>query len=125
MLFSLQTLPGLTIGVELCEDLWAPQPPSVRLAQAGATLILNLSASDETVGKDVYRRSLVTGQSARLVCGYLYADAGEGNPPPIWCLPGTISSRKTAFSWTRAAILPPASPCQRWTSIVCSPSAAV
>ena len=78
VLFSCETLPGLTIGVELCEDLWAPQPPSVRLAQAGATLILNLSASDETVGKDVYRRSLVTGQSARLVCGYLYADAGEG-----------------------------------------------
>ena len=64
--------------MELCEDLWAPEPPSAALARSGATLILNLSASDETVGKAGYRRSLVTGQSARLVCGYVYADAGEG-----------------------------------------------
>ena len=77
-LFSVPALPGLTIGVEVCEDLWAADPPSRRLAQAGATLILNLSASDEVVGKAAYRRQLVTGQSARLVCGYVYADAGEG-----------------------------------------------
>ncbi len=72
------TVPGLVIGVEICEDLWAPVPPSVRLGAEGATLILNLSASDETAGKAEYRRQLVTGQSARLVCGYVYADAGEG-----------------------------------------------
>lgn len=72
------TVPGLVIGVEICEDLWAPVPPSVRLAAEGATLILNLSASDEVAGKAEYRRQLVTGQSARLVCGYVYADAGEG-----------------------------------------------
>ena len=72
------TVPGLVIGVEICEDLWAPVPPSVRLAAEGATLILNLSASDEVAGKSDYRRALVTGQSARLVCGYVYADAGEG-----------------------------------------------
>ena len=72
------TVPGLVIGVEICEDLWAPVPPSVRLAAEGATLILNLSASDEVAGKADYRRALVTGQSARLVCGYVYADAGEG-----------------------------------------------
>ena len=71
------TVPGLVIGVEICEDLWAPVPPSVRLAAEGATLILNLSASDEVAGKSDYRRALVTGQSARLVCGYVYADAGE------------------------------------------------
>ena len=78
VVFPCNTMPGLTLGVELCEDLWASTPPSVALAEAGATLILDLSASDETVGKAEYRRSLVTGQSARLVCGYVYADAGEG-----------------------------------------------
>ena len=72
------TVPGLVIGVEICEDLWAPVPPSVRLAAEGATLILNLSASDEVAGKADYRRSLVAGQSARCLCGYVYADAGEG-----------------------------------------------
>ena len=77
-LFPCDTLPELTIGVEICEDLWAPVPPSVTLATHGATLILNLSASNETVGKAGYRRSLVAGQSGRLLCGYLYADAGEG-----------------------------------------------
>ena len=71
-------IPNLTIGVEICEDLWSATPPSTLLAQAGATLILNLSASDEVVGKADYRRKLVTGQSARCVCGYVYADAGEG-----------------------------------------------
>ena len=77
-LYACETMPGLTIGVELCEDLWAVEPPSLRLAAAGATLILNLSASDEVVGKADYRRQLVSGQSARCVCGYVYADAGEG-----------------------------------------------
>ena len=71
-------VPDLVIGVEICEDLWAPDPPSRRLAQAGATLILNLSASNELAGKAAYRRQLVVGQSARLCCGYVYADAGEG-----------------------------------------------
>ena len=77
-LFYCTQLPQLVIGVEICEDLWAPAPPSVRLARSGATLILNLSASNETVGKAGYRRSLVAGQSGRLLCGYVYADAGEG-----------------------------------------------
>ena len=77
-LFQDENLPGLTIGVEICEDLWAAAPPSAALAAAGATVILNLSASDEAAGKADYRRSLVTGQSARLVCAYVYADAGEG-----------------------------------------------
>ena len=77
-LFACGSVPDLVIGVEICEDLWAPEPPSASLARRGATLILNLSASSETVGKAAYRRSLVTSQSARLVCGYVYADAGEG-----------------------------------------------
>ncbi len=72
------SLPELAVGVELCEDLWVPNPPSVELAMAGATVICNLSASDEIVTKSDYRRELVRGQSARLVCAYLYADAGEG-----------------------------------------------
>ncbi len=71
-------VPGLRVGVEICEDLWACDPPSRRLAEAGATVILNLSASNEVAGKAAYRRDLVRGQSARCVCGYVYADAGEG-----------------------------------------------
>ncbi len=78
MLYACDSLPELVIGVELCEDLWAPEPPSAALAMGGATVILNLSASNELVGKAAYRRSLVAGQSGRLVCGYVYADAGEG-----------------------------------------------
>ena len=76
--FTCETMPAFRFGVEICEDLWSVEPPSVRLAKAGATVIVNLSASDETVGKADYRRSLVAGHAARLVCGYLYADAGEG-----------------------------------------------
>lgn len=68
----------LILGIEICEDLWVPNPPSIGLALAGATLIANLSASDEITGKDEYRRNLVAGQSASLVCGYVYASAGEG-----------------------------------------------
>ena len=76
--FACINIPNLVIGVEICEDLWAVEPPSAALARSGATLILNLSASDELAGKAGYRRSLVAGQSGRLVCGYVYADAGEG-----------------------------------------------
>jgi NAD+ synthase (glutamine-hydrolysing) len=65
-------------AVEICEDLWVPSPPSCSHAMAGAAVILNLSASDETIGKAAYRRALAAGQSARLVCGYVYADAGHG-----------------------------------------------
>ena len=78
MVFPCADMPNLILGVEVCEDLWAVNPPSIRLAALGATVILNLSASDEVAGKSAYRRSLVAGQSGRLVCGYVYADAGEG-----------------------------------------------
>ena len=78
LVFECENLPSLVVGVEICEDLWAPEPPSATLARNGATLVLNLSASDEVAGKGSYRRSLVTGQSARCLCGYVYADAGEG-----------------------------------------------
>ncbi|MDO4167166.1 MAG: NAD(+) synthase [Eubacteriales bacterium] len=78
ILFAADNLPGFVLGTEICEDLWAPLPPSCGLALHGATVIANLSASDETTGKDLYRRDLVTGQAARLLCGYIYADAGMG-----------------------------------------------
>ncbi|MDR0532127.1 MAG: NAD(+) synthase [Oscillospiraceae bacterium] len=67
---------AVTIGIELCEDLWSPAPPSVQLALHGAEVILNLSASDEEVAKHAYRRELIAQQSGRLRCGYLYAGAG-------------------------------------------------
>lgn len=68
----------LKVAVEICEDLWTPEPPSISHAKNGATLIVNASASNETIGKDSYRKQLVSGQSARLVCGYVYASAGGG-----------------------------------------------
>ncbi len=78
LLFQCEKMPRLKVAAELCEDLWTPNPPSVAHALAGATVVVNLSASDEMVGKDSYRRSLVSAQSARLICGYIYATAGEG-----------------------------------------------
>lgn len=70
--------PELVVGAEICEDLWAPCSPSNKLAQAGAKIIVNLSCSDETVGKADYRKDLVKVQSGKLVCGYVYCDAGDG-----------------------------------------------
>ena len=78
LVFQCADMPEFTLGVEICEDLWVADPPSTRLAQAGATVIVNLSASDEIIGKASYRRGLVRQQSARLLCAYLYADAGFG-----------------------------------------------
>lgn len=77
-LFVCRTMPSFQLGVEICEDLWVTTPPSAGLAAAGATVIANLSASDESIGKADYRRQLVASQSARLCCAYVYADAGEG-----------------------------------------------
>ena len=68
--------PDLTIACELCEDLWVPVPPSSRHILAGATVIANLSAGNEIIGKEEYRRNLVKSQSARSICAYLYANAG-------------------------------------------------
>lgn len=78
LLFSCETLPGFVLGVEICEDLWVPCPPSARLAQAGATVIANPSASTEVTGKNAYRASLVTSQSGRCIAGYVFASCGEG-----------------------------------------------
>ena len=78
MIFTCPEFPKLQVAAEICEDLWVLSPPSVSHAYHGANVIVNLSASDEVVGKDSYRKSLVSGQSARLLCGYIYATAGEG-----------------------------------------------
>lgn len=78
ILFQCNNIPEFILGVEICEDLWIPESPSIEHCVAGASVIANLSASDELTGKDAYRRELVKSQSARLVCGYIYSDAGEG-----------------------------------------------
>ena len=78
LLFACAEVPEFQLGVEICEDLWAPDSPSTDLAVAGATVIGNLSASNDIIGKDAYRRQLVSIQSAKLLCGYLYTSAGEG-----------------------------------------------
>lgn len=78
VIFRCRQMPEFSFGIEICEDLWVCEPPSVKLAAAGAEIILNLSASNEMIGKSDYRRSLVTGQSGRLICGYVYSSAGDG-----------------------------------------------
>ena len=78
LLFSCTNVDNLLVAAEICEDVWVLNPPSTAHAAAGATLIVNCSASDETVGKGEYRRELILSQSARLLCAYVYANAGEG-----------------------------------------------
>lgn len=78
MVFRCQNKINLVFAIEICEDLWAPIPPSCEAATQGANVIVNLSASDELTGKSQYRRELVKNQSARTLTAYLYADAGEG-----------------------------------------------
>ncbi|MCR5255436.1 MAG: NAD(+) synthase [Acetatifactor sp.] len=78
ILFDCVNVPGLMVGAEICEDLWVADTPSTSHALAGASVIVNLSASNETVSKDEYRQLLVKATSARLLCGYIYASAGDG-----------------------------------------------
>ena len=78
LIFACADMKNFTFAVEICEDLWVAAPPSVNHAKNGANIIVNLSASNEVIGKCEYRRSLVSGQSARLVCGYVYCSAGDG-----------------------------------------------
>lgn len=77
-IFTCREFPEMRLSVEICEDLWVPVPPSSRHAMMGATILANLSASDETISKAEYRRTLVSSQSAKLVAAYIYADAGFG-----------------------------------------------
>ena len=78
ILFECREMKELVVAAEICEDVWAPVPPSVPAAIQGATIIVNCSASDESVGKEAYRRELIKGQSAKLISGYIYASAGYG-----------------------------------------------
>ena len=78
LLFVENQIANLIVSAEICEDVWSPVPPSIEAAREGATVIVNCSASDETIGKASYREALISGQSARLISGYIYANAGEG-----------------------------------------------
>ena len=77
-LFRCAELPELVLGIELCEDVWVPCPPSIGLAQAGANVIFNLSCSNEVIGKSEYRRDIIKGLSGSLICAYAYCSAGGG-----------------------------------------------
>ncbi len=106
ILLECNQLPAFRVAAEICEDLWVPAAPSIAHAMAGATVICNASASDDTVGKADYRRQLVSGQSARLICGYLYADAGMGESSQdmvysgqnMICENGVLLGESTRFS---------------------------
>lgn len=78
ILLDVDAIPGLSIGAEICEDAWVPNAPDVALALAGGTILANLSASNETVGKDAYRTNLVTNLSGRTITGYVYVSSGDG-----------------------------------------------
>lgn len=78
LLYQCDSMPSLIVGAEICEDLWVPHAPSDDMTAAGASVIVNLSASDELTGKSAYRRQLVSAASAKLYCGYIYANAGMG-----------------------------------------------
>lgn len=75
-------------GIELCEDLWVPNPPSTELSMAGANLIFNLSASNELIGKQEYRKSLISQQSGRCIAAYIYSSAGFGESSTDLVFPG-------------------------------------
>jgi NAD+ synthase (glutamine-hydrolysing) len=89
LIFETENVPGFTLHVEICEDVWTPIPPSSWAALAGATVLANLSASNITVGKADYRRALCASQSGKCIAAYLYSAAGRANPPRT--LPGTAT----------------------------------
>lgn len=88
IIFTIPSVKGLQIGCEICEDLWVADTPSTRHAMNGANLIVNLSAGNEVIGKADYRRMLVKATSARLLCAYIYTDAGEGESTQDLVFPG-------------------------------------
>ena len=102
LLFDAADVPGLTVGVEICEDMFGLVPPSSGLALAGATVLLNLSGSLITIGRADTRSVLCRTQSMRCLSAYLYAAAGRGSRPPT--CPGTArpASSRTAGSSARA-----------------------
>lgn len=106
IVFSCENMPPFVFSAEICEDLWVASPPSERLAENGALIICNLSASDEVIGKRDYRRDLARMQSARLVCGYIYADCGFGESTQdmvfsghsMICENGSVQTESKPFS---------------------------
>ena len=94
LLFEAPGIPGAVLGVEICEDLWAPEPPSGALALAGATIIANPSASDELVGKADYRRALVSAASGRL----LVRGARRASPVRTWTGSGGTNPVRRLYS---------------------------
>lgn len=108
LLFSVNDQPLLTFYIEICEDLWVPIPPSSYAALAGATVLINLSASNATVTKDDYRRQLASNQSARCLAAYLYTAAGPGESTTdlAWdghgmiCENGTLIAETERFSYS-------------------------
>lgn len=108
LLFTCTEIPALKLAAEICEDVWSALPPSTAHTAAGATVICNLSASNETVGKDEYRRQLIRLQSASTVSGYIYACAGEGESTTdivfgghnMICENGTLLAEKKPFDFS-------------------------
>jgi NAD+ synthase (glutamine-hydrolysing) len=113
LLFECRDLPSFVLGVEVCEDLWAPLPPSTFAGLAGATVLANLSASNITIGKADYRRSLCASQSARMIAAYLYtaADSGESTTDLAWdgqaliCENGDLLAESERFAGGDALII--------------------
>lgn len=105
IIFKEKNCRAFTVAAEICEDLWAPQSPSISHAKEGANIIINLSCSDETVGKAEYRKNLVKVQSGKLISGYVYCDAGDGESTTdmvfaghnIICENGTVLAESKLF----------------------------
>ncbi len=105
LIFRAENFTRFSVAAEICEDLWAPHSPSIDHTKAGANIIVNLSCSDEVVGKAEYRRDLVRVQSGKCICGYVYCDAGDGESTTdmtfaghnIICENGSQLSESTLF----------------------------
>lgn len=105
IILDVDAVRGLEVAAEICEDVWVPDAPDIHHAQAGATVIVNLSASNETVGKDDYRMNLVSSVSARTISGYIYCSCGDTESTQdlvfsgrcIIAENGTVLARKRAF----------------------------
>ncbi|MFO1114597.1 MAG: NAD(+) synthase [Beijerinckiaceae bacterium] len=102
LLFSASDLPHFTLGVEICEDVWAPIPPSTRAAMAGATIIANVSASNALVGKSSHRDMLCEAHSARCLVAYLYSASGPGESTTDLAWDGQASIYENGFKLAEA-----------------------
>lgn len=106
LIFCARNIEGLRVSCEICEDMWVSSPPSIEHTENGATVILNMSASDEVIGKDSFRKMLITAHSARTISAYIYADAGDGESTTdmvfgghnIICECGKVLSEAQLFS---------------------------